>query len=179
MTDGAVQCFVHVPTLAQAPVQGKQNPRLTSRCTSFNVRSQWTETNAINTNQVSRRGCGCAIPVAHSLAAAAAGLRDSMKTMTAKYPGVCKRTGQPIRVGDTINYFGKGHAELVSCDDETPHGDEDEYREGNFPPSRATLENDRRLAKRGLSVIRFSSGAVMTQNSKGRCEDAPCCGCCT
>jgi hypothetical protein len=30
-----------------------------------------------------------------------------------------------------------------------------------------------------VSVIRFSSGAVFTRNKAGRCEDAPCCGCCT
>ena len=27
--------------------------------------------------------------------------------------------------------------------------------------------------------IRLSSGAVVTQNRRGRCEDAPCCGCCS
>jgi hypothetical protein len=27
--------------------------------------------------------------------------------------------------------------------------------------------------------FRFSSGATMTRNRRGRCEDAPCCGCCT
>ncbi len=27
--------------------------------------------------------------------------------------------------------------------------------------------------------VRFSSGATMIQNRRGRCEDAPCCGCCT
>jgi hypothetical protein len=33
---------------------------------------------------------------------------------------------------------------------------------------------------RGRSVAyRFSSGATMYQNSRGRCEDAPCCGCCS
>lgn len=28
-------------------------------------------------------------------------------------------------------------------------------------------------------TVRFSSGATMTQNRRGRCEDAPCCGCCS
>ena len=28
-------------------------------------------------------------------------------------------------------------------------------------------------------TFRFSSGATATQNARGRCEDAPCCGCCT
>ena len=33
--------------------------------------------------------------------------------------------------------------------------------------------------KAGVVEVRFSSGATMTQNRRGRCEDAPCCGCCT
>ena len=28
-------------------------------------------------------------------------------------------------------------------------------------------------------VTRFSSGAEVYQNRRGRCEDAPCCGCCS
>jgi hypothetical protein len=30
-----------------------------------------------------------------------------------------------------------------------------------------------------VDTIRFSSGETFTRNSRGRCEDAPCCGCCT
>lgn len=29
------------------------------------------------------------------------------------------------------------------------------------------------------NVARFSSGAVLYTNKGGRCEDAPCCGCCS
>jgi hypothetical protein len=29
------------------------------------------------------------------------------------------------------------------------------------------------------NVARFSSGAVVYTNKRGRCEDAPCCGCCS
>ncbi|AIY32238.1 hypothetical protein PBI_TINAFEYGE_75 [Mycobacterium phage TinaFeyge] len=28
-------------------------------------------------------------------------------------------------------------------------------------------------------TIVLNSGAVLSVNAKGRCEDAPCCGCCT
>lgn len=28
-------------------------------------------------------------------------------------------------------------------------------------------------------TYRFSSGETMTQNKRGRCIDAPCCGCCS
>jgi hypothetical protein len=30
-----------------------------------------------------------------------------------------------------------------------------------------------------IAYARFSSGAVVYQNKRGRCEDAPCCGCCS
>jgi len=102
-----------------------------------------------------------------------------MKTMIARYPGTCRACGEAIRRGQTINFYGRGTVEHQTC---TQGRDEDaeEYGEdeaAGLEPG--TLANDRRLAKQGLSVIRFSSGAVMTQNSRGRCEDAPCCGCCT
>lgn len=31
----------------------------------------------------------------------------------------------------------------------------------------------------GSSYTRFSSGAEVYRNRNGRCEDAPCCGCCS
>jgi len=33
--------------------------------------------------------------------------------------------------------------------------------------------------KSNVVVTRFSSGAEVYQNRRGRCEDAPCCGCCS
>jgi hypothetical protein len=35
-----------------------------------------------------------------------------------------------------------------------------------------------RYASRSV-YTRYSSGAESFQNSRGRCEDAPCCGCCS
>ena len=102
-----------------------------------------------------------------------------MRVMAAKYNGKCAACGEPIERGETICFFGRGHAEHKTCtegaeDDEQEYGEDEQ---AGLEPG--TLANDRRLARRGLSVIRFASGAVMTQNAKGRCEDAPCCGCCT
>ncbi len=104
-----------------------------------------------------------------------------MKTMIAKYNGVCSHCGETIIRGERICFFGYKLAEHESCtqarqEDEESNGYCEDERAG-FEPG--TLANDRRLAKRGLSVVRFSSGHVMTQNSRGRCEDAPCCGCCS
>lgn len=33
--------------------------------------------------------------------------------------------------------------------------------------------------RRGSSYTRFASGAEVFTNYNGRCEDAPCCGCCS
>lgn len=30
-----------------------------------------------------------------------------------------------------------------------------------------------------VNVIRLNSGAVLSRNARGLCEDAPCCGCCS
>ena len=102
-----------------------------------------------------------------------------MRTIIAKYPGKCAACGESIKRGETINFFGRGHAEHVTCtqgrDEDAEEYGEDE-RAGLEP---GTLASDRRLARNGLSVVRLSSGHVMTQNSRGRCEDAPCCGCCS
>lgn len=98
-----------------------------------------------------------------------------MKTMIAKYAGKCATCGEAIARGDTINFYGRGRAEHYNC--ESPHTAQDEDIAAGLEPG--TLANDRKLAKAGLSVTRFSSGAVTTQNSRGRCEDAPCCGCCS
>ena len=36
-----------------------------------------------------------------------------------------------------------------------------------------------RVARSGSTYTRYSSGAESYQNRRGRCEDAPCCGCCS
>lgn len=100
-----------------------------------------------------------------------------MKSIIAKYPGTCPVCMKAIRKGDRINFFGRGHAEHAACsaDGEETRFDEDEAA----GLESGTLANDRRLARQGLSVTRFADGTVATQNSRGRCEDAPACGCCS
>jgi hypothetical protein len=97
-----------------------------------------------------------------------------MRTMIAKYAGTCCECGKAIGRGQQIDFFGRGLAAHTAC---RPDDDHCEDEAAGLEPG--TLANDRRLAKRGLTVVRFASGEVMTQNSRGRCEDAPCCGCCS
>jgi len=74
--------------------------------------------------------------------------------MIARYPGKCARTGAAIRPGDTITFTPARKAVLVQ-----------------------RMHND------GVSDVFVFSGEdgsrAFYRNKNGRCEDAPCCGCCT
>lgn len=55
----------------------------------------------------------------------------------------------------------------------------DAQGESTYVPSaraRASRGNGRRYRS---TYTRFSSGAESFTNKRGRCEDAPCCGCCS
>jgi len=107
-----------------------------------------------------------------------------MKTMTARYPGKCARTGAPIRPGDLIVYAGKGRAYLS---DLIPAIDPDLALARSIDPDLASSDPDaashagrylRQSLERGVSHVWNSGGRELYRNRRGRCEDAPCCGCC-
>ena len=74
------------------------------------------------------------------------------RVMKARYAGACAVTGARINVGDTICYSSATKkAVLVSSVAET----------GAY-----------------ISDVIRTSGGTFHRNKRGRCEDAPCCGCC-
>jgi hypothetical protein len=73
------------------------------------------------------------------------------KEMTARFPGVCFRTGRDIRPGDRIMFHGRGRSVLLS----------------------------RRSISAPVSDTYTFGDQTFYRNRAGRCEDAPCCGCCT
>lgn len=95
----------------------------------------------------------------------------SALTIKAKFPGVCRNCKARISKGSTIAYYGRGAGiSCAACVSDT----------GLEPGTLVdTFASDRALARSGLTVVRFPSGDSYTRNSLGRCEDAPCCGCCT
>lgn len=104
-----------------------------------------------------------------------------MKTMTARYPGRCARTGAPINPGDLIRW-GKGRAELIESGIVADPGIVAE-----LDPELAATDPDAaaaagrylaRAMRRGVSDIYQTGGRELYRNRRGRCEDAPCCGCC-
>jgi hypothetical protein len=74
-----------------------------------------------------------------------------MKTITAKYTGTCAATGARILAGDVIQW-SKG---------------------------RAVLLERRRTAVDTITLYGENGPNTYYQNARGRCIDAPCCGCCT
>jgi hypothetical protein len=106
-----------------------------------------------------------------------------MKTMQARYPGRCIKTGAPIKPGDSIIWHGKGRAELAGAD--TIPAELAAVAE--LDPELAASDPDAAIAAgrylaasmaRGVSDVWQSAGREYYRNRRGRCEDAPCCGCC-
>ena len=85
-----------------------------------------------------------------------------IKTMTAKYAGRDAITGQPIRPGDEIRYDTVTRKAWI-------------YEPGDMETAPAYAPR----ADYVSHVIDFGSGRQYYRNKQGRCEDAPCCGCCT
>lgn len=81
------------------------------------------------------------------------------KLMTARYRGTCRGCAAPIAPGASILFAGKGNVRHADCADVADE-------------SVVDPETGMRWSARGQS----GRGGYVT--SGGRCEDAPCCGCC-
>ncbi len=91
--------------------------------------------------------------------------------MTARYAGRCRSCGGDVLPGETISYGGRGNVR---------HGGADGCANGADTYEAVNPATGQRMSNRArVHVARFSSGAVATVNARGRCEDAPCCGCCS
>jgi hypothetical protein len=115
-----------------------------------------------------------------------------MKTLTARFPGYCTRTGARILPGDLIEWSGRGRAVLIerasARDLDSPEiRDSDVALADSIDPELAATDPDgaraagaylRRAMARGVSDIWSSGGREYYRNRAGLCEDAPCCGCC-
>lgn len=73
--------------------------------------------------------------------------------MANKYAGTCEACG--TRVAPGAGRLGKAFGKWTVTHNKCPEGG------------------------KKVMTVRFSSGAVITRNARGTCEDAPCCGCCT
>ena len=89
-----------------------------------------------------------------------------IKTMTAKFAGRDAITGRAIRPGDQIQYDTATRRAWLA-----------------EPGDMADMSDEQQAASRynptWVSHVWISGGREYYRNKAGRCEDAPCCGCCT
>lgn len=96
------------------------------------------------------------------------------RNMTACFRGKCASCGGAIYPGDTIRHVSRGRSFHLAgaCEGDGGSG-VDSYSAIN-PASGERMSNYARV-----STFTTSSGYTGSRNVRGRCEDAPCCGCCT
>jgi hypothetical protein len=104
--------------------------------------------------------------------------------MIARYPGRCSRTGAAIRPGDVITPIGRKryalaqHAAPVDPDLALAESIDPELAASDPEAAAAAGRYLRQSLARGVSHVWQSGGREFYRNKRGRCEDAPCCGCC-
>jgi hypothetical protein len=103
--------------------------------------------------------------------------------MDLRYAGTCKVCGRSVPAG-ALAFWDAG-ARTVTCG-AIDCADADGLTTNKPLTGPWDHRTDTRVLADGrvgsaapvVDVYRFSSGATMTRNRLGRCEDAPCCGCC-
>ena len=81
--------------------------------------------------------------------------------MIARYAGTCARTGRAIKPGDVITFTAARKAVLV----------QQQHNAGS--------DNVTPYVSDTIVFFGDSGDRTFYRNRAGRCEDAPCCGCCT
>lgn len=89
------------------------------------------------------------------------------RIITARFAGTCTACKGSIRTGEQMRHEGRGLAYHVAC-----------QSTGAAPLPPAARSYGRRPYRSG-SYTRFAGGGESYRNARGRCEDAPCCGCCS
>jgi len=102
--------------------------------------------------------------------------------LTLRYAGSCKVCGAELPAGSFA--FCDAATRAVTCERiECAEADGLTRQEWSGSPVsgqfvRVRVERRVGIAAPGVIVSRFNSGATTYRNARGRCEDAPCCGCC-
>ena len=112
------------------------------------------------------------------------------RIMTSKYDANCKDCGAFLPAGSQIRYYGRGKVYGTECHDKegaNPDWDRETQANGKQRRPRALSEDEMDAWPEGRIRSHYDpSGAYTTDgtmlsmrvNPNGRCEDAPCCGCC-
>jgi hypothetical protein len=95
--------------------------------------------------------------------------QDNEMTITARFDSTCTQCSKPVYKGQSVEWTrgarGVYHTDCTAAATDRP----------------STAEPSRNPRRRGARshYTRFAGGAEVFTNARGRCEDAPCCGCCS
>lgn len=123
------------------------------------------------------------------------------RTIKAQYVGICRRCNGAIAIGDSIRYGGPGRSYHLAKDCPASGAAPVQAAADGVPQLAATgtdggtidggtfrIVKTRYQPSRRRSYRRdwahgddgdSGGGRESFQNPRGRCEDAPCCGCCS
>lgn len=91
-------------------------------------------------------------------------------TITAKFDSTCTQCAKRVHKGQSVEWTrGARGVYHTNCTPDTSY-------KAELDTARETYRASRRPSS---NYARFSSGAEIFSNARGRCEDAPCCGCCS
>jgi hypothetical protein len=94
-----------------------------------------------------------------------------MKTITLRYEATCRECGTRLPAGCKARWYGRGRVYGIGCHERTATGERTAFEAGDNSPGAIASHYDRR----GVYTV----DGRMIGTSGPRCEDAPCCGCCT
>ncbi len=115
------------------------------------------------------------------------------RTITLKYDATCLDCGTKLAAGERARYYGRGRVYGTECHEQKPQ------RQAARGPG--VLSKAGRVLGQGVATQRASANirneaqyrsacdptgfynangeCIGRVNANGRCEDAPCCGCCS
>ncbi|ASZ75514.1 hypothetical protein KIW74_gp14 [Mycobacterium phage Kimona] len=116
--------------------------------------------------------------------------QSGSRWMNLHFAGMCKMCGNEIRAGQRAYWDARNRnitctqIECAKADGLTKQEWKGSPVSGQFVDvlaetriGPAAVPNYRPAPR--VHTVRLNSGAVLSVNANGRCEDAPCCGCCT
>lgn len=94
-------------------------------------------------------------------------------TIIARHPGTCKRCSRQFEAGTRIRFGGRGRTYHLKAECDASAS------APSAEPSAETADDNARYSESRVSDVYQIGGREYYRNKRGRCEDAPCCGCCT
>ncbi|ATN88145.1 hypothetical protein SEA_CINDARADIX_72 [Mycobacterium phage Cindaradix] len=116
--------------------------------------------------------------------------QSGSRWMNLHFADICKMCGEEVRAGERA-YWDARHRNVTCTRIECAKEDGLTTTEWKGSPVNGRMVDVLAPTRIGaaacarfqkpprVNTIRLNSGAVLSVNANGRCEDAPCCGCCT